>query len=395
MKHLKFYAPKTAVLFLLVFCPFAFLLLYCAPAARQGASSAAPVKIKNVAVVEVEIDEQSGASKEINKNEVRRITGALRREAVNHLPKGRFNVMTTETVQAMGEAVLIDCAEENCVIALGSKIGADYIVRGIIGKFQESFTLEVEMYETEYGNLVGSASLVRSADILDLLEKGAAACAEMFKQFAGTGVAAAPTPKPMPKPTPTPMPTPTPTPVAPSPVTFGTFTDRRDGKTYRTVKINGMTWMAENLNYATANSRCRNNSESHCKEYGRLYNWDAARGACPAGWHWPSREEWNGLIVFAGGAAAAGEKLKSKSPNWDGANDYGFSALPGGISYIDPDIGSADDFTEASASQGYWWAATQHGSLTAYCYVMSAGYTFVVESYYDKKYAYSVRCVQN
>jgi uncharacterized protein (TIGR02145 family) len=394
MKNLKSRTLKIAALSLPALCFFAFSLLYCAPAATQKAP--AKVKIKNVAVVEVEVDEQSGASSEINKNEVRRITGALRREAVNHLPKGRFNVMTTETVQAMGEAVLIDCAEENCVIALGSKIGADYIVRGIIGKFRESFTLEVEMYETEYGNLVGSASLVRSADILDLLEKGAAACAEMFKKFAGTGTAAPkPMPKPMPTPTPAPTPTPTPAPAAPPPVTFGNFTDRRDGKTYRTVRINGMTWMAENLNYATADSRCRKNSESHCKEYGRLYNWDAAKNACPAGWHLPSREEWTGLIVFAGGAAAAGGKLKAKSPRWDGADDYGFSALPGGISYIDPDIGSADDFAEASASQGYWWASTQHGSLTAYCYIMNAGYTFAVESYYDKKYAYSVRCLQN
>jgi len=91
--------------------------------------------------------------------------------------------MTSETVQAQGGAVLEDCAEENCVITLGSRIGADYIVRGILRKFKTLLTLTVEMYETEDGTLVASSEPVRSENAAELLMKTGVACADMYKAF--------------------------------------------------------------------------------------------------------------------------------------------------------------------------------------------------------------------
>jgi len=85
----------------------------------------------------------------------------------------------------MGGAVLEECAEENCVITLGARIGADYIVRGTISKFQTKLTLKVEMYETDNGMLVATSEPVRTENIGELLETGAAACAEMYREFAG------------------------------------------------------------------------------------------------------------------------------------------------------------------------------------------------------------------
>ncbi len=139
--------------------------------------------VKYVAVVETDVDAASGASAELNPAEVREITAELRRQATENLPLDKYNLMTSETVQSMGGAVLEECAEENCVIALGSKIGADFIVRGTISKFQTKFTLAIELYETENGMLVVSSEAVRSANLEDLLEKAAVASANMYKKF--------------------------------------------------------------------------------------------------------------------------------------------------------------------------------------------------------------------
>jgi len=141
--------------------------------------------IKYVAVVESDVDAASGASAELNAAEVREITAELRRQAAENLPRDKYSVMTSETVQSMGGAVLEECAEENCVIALGSKIGADYIVRGTVSKFQTMFTLAIELYETENGTLIVSSEAIRSENLVELLNKATTVSANMFRKFAG------------------------------------------------------------------------------------------------------------------------------------------------------------------------------------------------------------------
>jgi uncharacterized protein (TIGR02145 family) len=167
------------------------------------------------------------------------------------------------------------------------------------------------------------------------------------------------------------------------------FTDSRDNKVYRTVTIGGKTWMAENLNFAAEGSKCYRNNAEYCEKYGRLYNWTTALKACPAGYHLPSDGEWTMLENAVGGKDIAGTKLKS-TDGWDedgnGTNDFGFSALPGGL-------GGADNYFSDAGSDGYWWSATEINAYNAWIRDM---YSYVRDSkYFRKGNLFSVRCVQD
>jgi len=161
------------------------------------------------------------------------------------------------------------------------------------------------------------------------------------------------------------------------------FTDPRDGKKYKTVKIGTQTWMAENLDYGGEKNDigvCHSREPENCKMYGALYSFEQAISVCPQGWHLPSKEEWDALVDFAGGKEIAGKKLKAKSGWKDkecekrttgrgeviddcgGTDEFGFSALPGGMAGV---YGAL--FNEVGYG-GAWWGATmgKYGTVSVY-----------------------------
>ncbi|MCF2521118.1 FISUMP domain-containing protein [Dyadobacter sp. CY351] len=118
----------------------------------------------------------------------------------------------------------------------------------------------------------------------------------------------------------------------------GTFTDSRDGQTYKTISFKDstgkiVTWMAQNLNYKIEGSYAYEDNENNRKELGLLYTWEAAKKACPSGWHLSTDREWAMLVSQFGGTGKAGEALKS-SKGWNedgnGTNSSGFDAPAGG-----------------------------------------------------------------
>ena len=209
-------------------------------------------------------------------------------------------------------------------------------------------------------------------------------------------------------------------------VSIGSFTDSRDGQTYKTVKIGWQTWMAQNLNYKTANSYCYNDKDSNCSKYGRLYTWAAAmdsagkwsldgsgcgygldkrcaprypvQGVCPVGWHLPSVSEWNTLLTGypVGGEVTAGKVLKSTS-GWkssgNGTDAYSFSALPAGIRF--PSAVSAVYYNEGNYA--YFWSSTEFGDSHAYYMYLfySSDGAELLDTDVFKNDAISVRCLKN
>jgi len=168
-----------------------------------------------------------------------------------------------------------------------------------------------------------------------------------------------------------------------------TFTDPRDGKVYRTVKIGSQIWMAENLNYDIPGSKCYKNDPANAEKYDRVYNWKTAKKACPEGWHLPSNDEWQTLVDFVGGKEIAGKKLKATSgwkKGWfsssgNGEDTYGFSALPSGSPCF---VGQS----------GAWWTSSNI-NFFAYQWIMGNDYKGVLGYYQFKFCRCSVRCVKD
>jgi uncharacterized protein (TIGR02145 family) len=164
-----------------------------------------------------------------------------------------------------------------------------------------------------------------------------------------------------------------------------------------TVVIGSQTWMKRNLNCNVSGSKCYGNDESNCAKYGRLYDWETAKTACPSGWHLPSDDEWTTLTDYVEAQKSctycAGKYLKSTS-GWNndgnGTDGFGFSALPGGSGYSGGYFGLV-----GLGLEGYWWSASESDSFSAYSRYM--GYYDESVSYYDdyKSGLYSVRCLQD
>ena len=192
--------------------------------------------------------------------------------------------------------------------------------------------------------------------------------------------------------------------------------DNRDGNVYKTVYINGLRWMAENLRYADSSatvnlknqSLCYNNEEKNCEIGGRIYSWTAAmdldgkwkdadassfigyfhQGICPVGWHVPTVGEWMYLPqeydspnLFVMGLLMGGylDSFYARA-----TDEQGFSAWPS--AYIAAGRKSWVGQETYVESQPVFWSTRQQGQYNIY------EVKFQEEGYYDGK---GVRCIEN
>lgn len=198
-------------------------------------------------------------------------------------------------------------------------------------------------------------------------------------------------------------------------VSYGTMTDSRDGKTYKTIEIGEQTWMAENLNYESSTSYCYQNSLDSCDKYGRLYTYNEADTVCPDGYRLPTRMDFDNLLRPLS-EAVYDERLDwhynlielsiKATTDWvpdtttyvnengelvhqaDATNSSGFTLLPAG--YMKPN----GSFSGAGKDTYLWSSADGPEAGTKYAMELEYRYDGVTFYWWELDYAFSVRCVK-
>lgn len=203
----------------------------------------------------------------------------------------------------------------------------------------------------------------------------------------------------------------------------GSFTDTRDGNTYKTVKIGNQTWMAENLKYTNCSSCIQitdnnawmnsnnngwcyyNNDKNNASEYGVLYQWEIAENVCPTGWHLPSEQDWTSLINYLGGSEDAYPKLLSKN-DWGvktTTNSSGFNALPsGGRVIYNGRCDFINGYNDSRKNESWWklsanfWTSSKSSKYDSPIYFyFSSSYDEVRSRDTGESFGYSVRCIKD
>lgn len=135
----------------------------------------------------------------------------------------------------------------------------------------------------------------------------------------------------------------------------GTFTDQRDGNTYRFITLGQQDWTVENLRYDLGNrDLCRiyqspsdeerqAYSTAYLQRFGMLYTYEAALQAVPEGWRLPTDEDWTALEQSGG--------YLSES----------FSLLYGGY-YTKNTYATAANGYRFMGSWAYFWTSTKDES---------------------------------
>ena len=228
-------------------------------------------------------------------------------------------------------------------------------------------------------------------------------------------------------------------------VSYGEFTDPRDGQKYRTMEVkNGVfmesyTVFAENLNYGkmVSGGSVQGDSAKYCYDddpwycengWGGLYTWSNAmgfptvcdsvsvasekcpnrfnlesdneefngkhyfvqhQGICPEGWHIMNENEW--VEISEKSSRDVALYMGSKVAGF-GTNDYGLSILPAGY-WID--YGNEhNQFYEIKVQSNFWMPQQADTDLKAYMTSVSQK-NFSRNFPVSKKYGNSIRCVKN
>jgi uncharacterized protein (TIGR02145 family) len=132
-----------------------------------------------------------------------------------------------------------------------------------------------------------------------------------------------------------------------------------DGDTYLVIRVGAQTWLGENLRAThdgNGNALAWVNpggADAQSGRRGRLYPWESACRAAPAGWRLPTVKDWQALLSFLDGGAKAGRRLFAAGPG-------GFDALLiGGVDVLGRSIGAGE--------QAVFWTSAETSVDLAFC----------------------------
>lgn len=141
--------------------------------------------------------------------------------------------------------------------------------------------------------------------------------------------------------------------------------DSRNKKILETITIGNQKWLASNIDVKLKKSYCPYDSDSYCESYGRLYEWSAAKNACPKGYRLPNAADFAQL--------SSSMEKETFNPLYAGFRNKNNTEL----------FGKKADF----------WTASVDGKRAVYFYSKPEETTFL-PSTFNKKAAMSVRCIE-
>lgn len=115
------------------------------------------------------------------------------------------------------------------------------------------------------------------------------------------------------------------------------------------------------------------------QKYGRLYTWEAAQEACPAGWRLPTDKDWDKIVDYYGGEDKAARELLPGGKS-------GFNLRYGGMAGV-------GNFMLVGSFAAYWSASSYDNEKAWYRYLNTQSDN-LVRTYFTKSYAFSVRCIR-
>jgi uncharacterized protein (TIGR02145 family) len=199
------------------------------------------------------------------------------------------------------------------------------------------------------------------------------------------------------------------------------FSDKRDGKFYKTTQIGTQCWMAENLNIGLMipgtnemtndgiiQKYCYSDNPSNCDIYGGLYQWNEmmqytiqqnTQGICPSEWHLPSDSELSILTNLLESDELAGGHLKQTgtlesgsglwhTPNSGATNDTQFTGLPAGYSKWDGTYYSL-------GNHSHYWSSNEASEENAILRTLFFDWPDFMLNNYSKEFGFSVRCIKD